>query len=181
MRGILRRRAGRAGGGRAGVRGHLRREESLRQNRNPRRSTVRMAKECLMCILCPCSLFFGPDCRKNLLRESRFCLRLSIHSCGIVRGPQPSLPQLFQPAAAEFLSPGYGKVPRGRFTRDIELTKMITRCKVYNSRPSLPVFRECEGSLSQDIEGSTGETGPGRRKRSGRLSGVSLRSSPPAV
>ena len=50
------------------------------------RSTVRMAKECLMCILCPCSLFFGPDCRKNLQRESRFCLRPSSHSCGIVPG-----------------------------------------------------------------------------------------------
>ncbi|WP_207650959.1 hypothetical protein, partial [Lactonifactor longoviformis] len=43
-------------GGRHKFRGHLRREESLRQNRNPRRSTVRMCKECLMCILCPCSL-----------------------------------------------------------------------------------------------------------------------------
>ena len=73
-------------GGRLKFRGHLRREESLRQNRNPRRSTVRMCKECLMCILCPCSLFFGSDCRKNLQRESRFCLRLSTHSCGIVPG-----------------------------------------------------------------------------------------------
>ena len=44
-------------GGRLKFRGHLRREENLRQNRNPRRSTVRMCKECLMCILCPCSLF----------------------------------------------------------------------------------------------------------------------------
>ena len=51
-----------------------------------------MCKECLMCILCPCSLFFGPDCRKNLQRESRFCLRLSSHSSGIVRGTYASLP-----------------------------------------------------------------------------------------
>ncbi len=77
-------------GGRPGFRGHLRREESLRQNRNPRRSTVRMCKECLMCILCPCSLFFGPDCRKNLLRESRFCLRLSNTPAESSAEPRPS-------------------------------------------------------------------------------------------
>ena len=116
-------------GGRLKFRGHLRREESLRQNRNPRRSTVRMCKECLMCILCPCSLFFGPDCRKNLQRESRFCLRLSTHSCGIVPGTQSFL-QHSQPTAAGFLSPGYGEVPGGwLFIQNIELPIVRNRMK----------------------------------------------------
>ena len=113
--------------------GHLRREESLRQNWNPRRSTVRMVKECLMCILCPCSLFFGPDCRKNLLREFRFCLRLSNHSCGIVPGTQSFL-QHSQPTAAGFLSPGYGKVPGGRFIPNIELIIMMNKVKSVSLR-----------------------------------------------
>ena len=130
-------------GGRLKFRGHLRREESLRQNRNPRRSTVRMCKECLMCILCPCSLFFGPDCRKNLLRESRFCLRLSTHSSGIVPELKPSS-RPTQPARCRRIpltwvwrsSRGLAIYPKHRV---INSGKQEEKC--YNVRPSPPVFR----------------------------------------
>ena len=57
----------------------------------------------------PMLTFFGLDCRKNLQRESRFCLRLSTHSCGIVRGSQASLlyPSVCDTPLADYFTPNF--------------------------------------------------------------------------